>query len=367
MFGTFCIPLMFLLCRELNLSISCSLLVACLCLFDNLLLVESRLILLESQLVCYLILTLLLAARVWRLSETSPRSYAYYFALIGAALAGAAATSVKWSGAITPTLIALTCILGLGVQTWPMAMQDCGLACVVGTIGYLIPWYIHLVMSTKYTAAADVMSTTFKRRLIGNMTTERFNLASFFVQAVVELHLRQMKANAAVKTRHVWESKWWQWPLNQGGMLYYMDKKTLRAIYLTQNAAGAMWITITVMIYVIIATTACRYKLGKVGNRMRDVVKKGGFFMCGFVFNLVPFVLVQRCYFLYHYLPALMHAQLLLGVMVDALPNRLGVVVSVVVILSVMISFFLSAPLIYCTPMTVRHLLRQPWISTGGK
>jgi len=50
------------------------------------------------------------------------------------------------------------------------------------------------------------------------------------------------------------------------------------------------------------------------GNRFFSL---GCFFFFGWVVNLLPYVLVERTTFIYHYLPGLLYGQMLIGLSVD--------------------------------------------------
>ena len=39
--------------------------------------------------------------------------------------------------------------------------------------------------------------------------------------AAVQLNGEMLSANARIAIRHGWESKWYEWPLNLRGLLYY--------------------------------------------------------------------------------------------------------------------------------------------------
>ena len=69
LFGTFCVPLFYLICRELSLSREASVVGVLLPLFDIMLTTQSRYILIDSQLLFYIALTLLCALRLFRVSE----------------------------------------------------------------------------------------------------------------------------------------------------------------------------------------------------------------------------------------------------------------------------------------------------------
>lgn len=221
-FGSFCIPLMYLICRELDYSIEACIATTVLPLFDFLLLTESRLILLDSQLIFYLNLTLLCALRLWKQSRSNYGTKAYYRYLFYTAAAGAVAMSVKWTAGVTPFLVVLVCLFGIIFLKKPMPVHDCLLAAMVGTAVYLIPWYLHMSVARVSTPSSERVGDGIRHRLLGNETfVTDSNKAYPFLKAVAHMHVKQYVANKNVKTRHLWESRWYEWPLNLRGIMYY--------------------------------------------------------------------------------------------------------------------------------------------------
>ena len=113
----------------------------------------------------------------------------------------------------------------------------------------------------------------------------------------------------------------------------------------------------------------------------------GALLLVGFLANLLPFAAVQRVAFLYHHLPALLHALLLLGVTFDlAVPRRplveppdvddeadpiraaaaepsalrWLVAAGVVAIFAATFAFF--APLVYGVPLSHAALASRDWL-----
>lgn len=369
-FGTCCIPLMYLICRELRLSVSSSCLGAALPLFDNLLIIESRLILIDAQLIFYLNFTLFCALRLWNIVESGRQGTAHYFIfLIGTAVSGAAAFSVKWTAAATLFLVAVVCGFGVWFTTRPMPIAHRSLAAVVGLAFYVVPWFIHIRMSTISTPEAVRMGNRFRETLTGNRTFPyKPGNNVTFVESLYELHLRQFRANQKVKTRHVWESRWYEWPLNLRGIYYFVDKAesyteehpVVRMVYLLQNPAGALWVFAGVMSFMLVFLFIHRYRhdIPK-HHRVHDLYNRGSFLFTGYLLNLLPYVFIERCYFLYHYMPALTFGQLLTVYLIDAVPNPLRFLLAGGIVTSVSASFVFWAPWIYCLPIDFEGIARR--------
>lgn len=373
LFGSACIPLMYLICRQLRLSVTSSVLGATLPLFDNLLITESRLILLDSQLLFYLKLTLLCALRLWEVAEEgNVSSRRYYKYLVATALSGAAAFSVKWTAAVTPFLIVVVCGMGVWFLSKPTPLLHCGIAAVVGLAFYVVPWYIHLRVSTISTPMATRMGDRFRSTLLGN-TTFPYNPrhSVTFAESLYELHWRQFRANQKVKTRHKWESKWYEWPLNLRGIYYFVDKAEgytdehplVRVVYLLQNPAGAIWVFAGVLSFVILLPCVQRYRtMIPEKHQVHNVINRGSFLLVGYLLNLLPYMFVERCYFLYHYLPALTYGQLLTAMLVDALPRVVRLPLTAIILVSVLGAFFFWSPWIYALPVDEKGIVIRQWM-----
>lgn len=373
LFGSACIPLMYLICRELQLSISSSVLGAALPLFDNLLITESRLILLDSQLICYLKLTLFCALRLWRTAEAGKiATKRYYVYLVSTALSGTAAFSVKWTAAVTPFLVVLVCGLGVWFLSKPTPLLHCAVAGALGLAFYVIPWYIHLRVSTTSTLMAIRMGDRFRSTLHGNATFPYNPLHDVtLAESLYELHWRQFRANQKVKTRHKWESKWYEWPLNLRGIYFFVDKADgytderplVRVIYLLQNPAGAIWVFAGVVTFVILLPCIHRYRTTiPKEHRVHDILNRGTFLLAGYLLNLLPYMFVERCCFLYHYLPSLTYGQLLTAMLVDALPKFVLLPVTAIMIASILAAFVFWAPWIYALPLDDSGIVRRQWL-----
>lgn len=391
-FGTFCVPLFFLICRELCLSHEACLMGTLLPLLDNLLIIESRLILLDSQLIFYLALTLLFALRLWRAAEDGRRGSTYYFALlVNTATVGAAAISIKWTAVVTPLLVTFVSVFNVPFLTRRLHVFHCVLAAVVAIIVYVIPWYIHLFISTQSTPLATEMSERFRSTLHGNESLPYDpNNNMTFIEKLGELHWRQFDRNRKIKTRHKWESRWYEWPLNQRGIFYYVEKvegyteetPLIRIVYLLQNPVTAFVVAAGVLAAIIwLFMPSHSIELGDNGDILRraravtfayggasigsDAHARGivRFLLVGYILNIAPFVLVKRCYFLYHYLPALMYGQILVAVMMDRLPRGKRIKVLTVVAMGVVSAFVFWSPWVYSFTMDYKGFLRRQWMS----
>ena len=87
--------------------------------------------------------------------------------------------------------------------------------------------------------------------------------------------------------------------------------------------------------------------------------------MLAYMFNLLPYLGVSRQAFIYHYMPALYYASLLLGLVIDCVlpPQRVPVVVGVIVGLCAL-SFVFFSPWVYAIQSTFKEQEAMRWLST---
>lgn len=374
LFGSFIPGLMYLICRELQFQKFSALTTASLPLFDNLLLLESRFILIDSQLLFYLHLSLLSALKFFSIVRNSDgrRSFKRVLFLFLTAFSTACAMGVKWTAGVTPFLIAVTCFFGIWHLKKPLPLYECLFAGVVGFGFYVIPWYIFLKVATHSTSdGASRMTYRFRSTLQGNETHFPYTPSNMtFFERFQELHIRQFVANKKIKTRHKYESRWYEWPLNIRGIFFYAGKgpgfsatnPVVQGLNLIQNPAGALWVTASVVLLAISVPIFYRYRHEDTTNRFERIYNLGSFLLSAYVANLLPYIFVERCYFMYHYLPALKYGQIIFGLMIDSLPKKVGKSIAAVTIVTVFGAFIYWSPWVYYLTLHFDDFKKRRWM-----
>lgn len=165
-------------------------------------------------------------------------------------------------------------------------------------------------------------------------------------------------------------SKWWSWPLNLRGLLYYsedVDKaaKTQKLVYLLGNPAVIWLILVGVCVAFGFAFVYCRYRHDSTlrlprswGATMRVLTYLCLVYLC----NLLPYILVSRSAFIYHYMPALLYGELIFGVLVDRLFNQFAPTVTKYMTLAVLLVWLHFAPWVYCLEATLDDHARRRWL-----
>lgn len=87
------------------------------------------------------------------------------------------------------------------------------------------------------------------------------------------------------------------------------------------------------------------------------------FCMAGYWVNILPYLAVSRSCFVYHYMPALLYAEMMAGLILDQLLPKRWMVFSYKVVLLVMGAGFLYfCPWIYGFPLTNDAHARRRWL-----
>ena len=286
-FGALLIPLCFLTARELGASRLGALLAGCLVMFDNLNLIESRLILTDSQLMFSIGLAFFVALKFWRRISVGPstlmvRNYSNissaelhpdgyssvvsdkqpprmsllervaWVIAVGATCGGA--ISVKWTGLATPGLIAVECAFALFFLRRAIPLVDLLGMAVAAAAVYIAPFYLHLQLLTLTGEGDAHMNVAFQKTLEGNDNYDPTAPRPPFWSTFIYLQLEMLRSNAGVDVRHNWESYWWSWPINTRGVMYWDKvKKPLRELIYLLGNPGVVWLVTIVMSCTLLA------------------------------------------------------------------------------------------------------------------
>jgi len=370
LFGSALPVLLFLIARQLNISLKSSLLVGSLAMLDNALVLQSRLILLDSMLLGFgfLSLWLLLKARkthnirLWCLS----------------AMSAGCSLSIKWVGVSFLGLVGLIILVDWGRTLWskrshitPVYKAILFLAIAITT--YLVTFYIHFaLLPMSHKQGDQFMTPEFRSTLRGSEyfgakgTVSRFqcppnyhhtlshglpdtkvtSTANFackveykalvtpnFWQKLYELNRTMYATNQGLAKTHPDASPWYTWPIMHKP-LYYWHHEGAR-MYLLGNPA-VWWICALGVITLMLGHI--RYPHWRHNEAFWVLTT-------GFWANLLPFVLVSRVMFMYHYLTSLCFSILISGYLLDQLPKTKWLHLSVVALTTS--TFLLISPITY--------------------
>jgi dolichyl-phosphate-mannose-protein mannosyltransferase len=206
-FGSLVPPTLYLTCRAVDVGVLPSLVAAVLSLTDTLLLIESRLVLTDSQLIFYIQAALYCAISLWR---TPKRTSARRAWLIATALFGGCAMSTKWTALVAPGMIALVSLTG---AVFPpngerLDVAEMVVAGVTAVTIYVASFYAHFSL-LPLTGPGDMfMPCWFRRHLAGQVTCATSGVADLeapsFFRSFLYLNMEMYRANSQIETRHHW-------------------------------------------------------------------------------------------------------------------------------------------------------------------
>lgn len=267
--------------------------------FDNIRLAESRLVLPDGPLIfCGL------AAGVFMGEWMRRRSLG---TLLATAFFLACAVSIKWTA--LAFLVPVFMILGREALAGQFRRSVIAAATIFAVI---IVWYVagfaaHLMLLPNTGSGADFMIPAFNARLHGHPAATDGTVPLGLFAAIAELN-RTMATVAGNVGDHPYASRWYTWPLGIRGVYYWTDslEPNLSRIYLLPNLV-LLWTTTLFMAKLLLdqlflwtRRPLTLWKSGEECSPAWMAVTYSAFFL--------PYALIDRPMFLYHYMPSLTFA-----------------------------------------------------------
>jgi dolichyl-phosphate-mannose-protein mannosyltransferase len=338
--------------RRLRLSNPAALLAGLFVALDNALLVQSRLILLDS----FLLLFGFGAIYFWlRYRDT----HALGTLVLAGALAGAA-MCIKWTGISFIGLIVLwECvdiiknIRARGfVASWPGVRTRVAFLGVLPLLVYAIPFVVHFSLLSKSGPGDAFMSARFQHQLSGSRYESDATLAPIStLEKTIELNVEMYRANERLTATHPYASTWYSWPLMMRPIFYWVQNTS--RIYLIGNPI--VWWASTAALIALILTIVL--------SRFQNIPRTPLFLFSAWLANILPFVGITRVMFLYHYFTALIWAILILGYIIDGKPQHTRK--TIIALGSVALACFIFfAPLSYGLPLSEKGFSMRAWLTT---
>lgn len=347
--GSLLAPLFFLLVRKLGASDTAALVGSFFVVFDNALLLQSRLILIDTFLLFFCLLSALCAAYYMK-EEGSSR---YRFLALAALCVGLAG-SVKLTGFGFLGIVILCMLFEMSraraartaVSLKPI-LALVGIACI--TYASVFSLY-SLVFSSRqhFEVLASYIGNDkaiFERVYEGASRVPGAPFAEAAVLGAFE-QLLMIGVNFNV-SGHPWSSSFFTWPVGWKVIPYWgtFDFSGIGVflrnplVMLTGNPV-VWWGSAVALVWALWLLIAERLNRRSLGS-FHGVV---AIFTIGFFINLLPFAAIHRPMFLYHYFPALLCAIVVFTLLFDriATPQRALATVSATVAL-----FLLFAPFTY--------------------
>lgn len=325
--GTLLPVVIFLLVLELGMSRTAAFAAGMLVVFENALLVQSRLILLDAFL-------LLFGFAAW-LCYARYRNTQKIWYLAGAAVLAGLSVSVKWTGVTFLGIIGLLELIILIKERSFLRIRNLLFLIIIPFSLYYVLFTIHFSLLSRPGPGDAFMKPTFH----SESTFQKF----------IELNAEMYRSNARLTATHPYSSKWYQWPLMTRGIYYWNDGNA--RIYLLGNPV-VWWASTFGILYVLLSTLAS----GKFSQKILLL------FSGAYLINLLPFIGITRAMFLYHYFIGLIIAIIALVYLIDQLKNRRMVFAGL--LLASFAAFVFFAPLSYGTSLSNDQFHARLWLKS---
>lgn len=239
---------------------------------DNALIVQSRLLALDSV----LLLATFGALSAFLAAGTSKGWSWITWSLLAGALAGLA-VGTKFTGMAIVGLIGLLAL----IQWRNRFLARVGFMVVAFGLVYLGGWVVHFLTLTQ-PGPGDAWRVS---------VWDGF-LPVAFIRETIVWHKLMLQANYNLTATHPFASPWWSWPLMLKPVFYWQGTAE-RAIYFLGNPV--VWWGSTLLFLGALFS----------GVWQRRLAAGMGITLTGFVLALVPFIRIPRALFMYHYLTPL--------------------------------------------------------------
>jgi len=349
--------IIYFLARELRFSKMASFVAGLFIILENSLLTQSLFILLDSMLLLFGFLGLLLYFIAKR-----KKSIKY---LVLAAISLALSFSIKWTGGSFLALVIILEVIDFlknkvhVPNSWKYELKHLLILTVVPFLIYLSIFGIHFALLSKSGPGDAFMTPSFQKTLEGGNYTDDESVEKInFLSKFKELNLQMYLANQRLDASHPYSSKWYSWP-SMARTVYYWnneaDGKEAR-IYLLGNPF-IYWLS-TIGILILFYKT-----ISRVFPSRKDV-KTATFLTGGYLLNLLPFIFIGRVMFLYHYFTALIFAILSLVFVIDKIKKEKTKKIIFTTLMALFtISFIYFAPLTYGIPLDADQHAIRIWFS----
>ncbi len=175
------------------------------------------------------------------------------------------------------------------------------------------------------------MTPAFQQEL-KNPAEEKLSFWSKFS----ELNQTMWQANAGLTQTHPYGSRWFSWPFDQKPIFYWNEEKNGQNYQIFLEGNLLLWL---LSFFVLIGTL-----LLPLLKKYRALFSPAFFILIlAYVANLLPFVFIKRVAFLYHYLPALTYALIILAIwLADLWPKQKKFLI--ITLALILINFILFLP-----------------------
>lgn len=307
----------YLICVNLNISKTSSLVAGLLICLENSLIVQSRFILFDVIMLFFGFLSVLLYLK-YKKDENK-------YCLLFSALSVSLAFSIKWTAFAFLLFIFLLEIKDkIDVKK---LFKFTSSYFIVGFLTYLGIFYIHF---------------SFFLEIEGS-----------FLHNFTVLNIEMLRASTAMTATHPYSSLWFTWPIMLRPLFYWQNIEQTRFIYLLGNPFVYLFGILSIL---YLSTLILLRKI-------KD--NTSTFIVIGFIVNFLPFIFIGRVMFLYHYEAALIFAIIAIAFLFDLIKNEKYRKITILVAVGIsLVTFIYFSPLTYGLELNSEQLNSRMWLSS---
>ncbi len=356
--GALIIPVFWLFLRQLGATRRVAFLGAILLVLDTAMVAVSRLILIDSMLMLFMLgaMTAYLAAR----SRTG--RVKWVFIALSGTLAGLA-VGTKWTG--------LSALGMIGVFWLQRAMAraprrelaiEAGLLSGLAALVYTASFAAHFALLPMSGPGDGMMSERFQAALLRSRYHDDSVRVSFPAK-FADMHRAMQKGNADyVSVTHAGASPWWSWPILKHALYIWHGEPGAdgRIGHLFIEGNLMVWWGVLLALATLAVALAIRRLRAKLAARREVLV----LLLIGYLMNFLPFIVIDRILFIYSYFPAMLFSLALAVLGVTTLtgesPRSTRTWWGFACL--ALVAFLYYAPFVYGTPISSEGFKHRRWV-----
>lgn len=207
--SVFFVILIYFLTLELTKSPIAAGLTGTMILFDNAIIVQSRYGLLDI----FLLFFGFLAIYLYFIQEKNKKNINKIIILILAGLSLGLSYSIKWTGLATVPLLGMLAIYQLFKdKNYKNFFVKLAIIYIVSIIIYIGGFAVHFALLTKPGTGDAYLSKNFNEKK--------------FYQKIIEINQKMFFYNTTIKDEHPFASKWYSWPINKKAIFYWQKNSS---------------------------------------------------------------------------------------------------------------------------------------------
>jgi len=318
LFSSFCPVLIYLASRCTKLSVTASFTSSIMILCENSMITEGRFLLTDGILHFFVCASILCLSCI---HLYPPYTFWWYLStLLSAFLIGCSISTKLTSLSLLPIccLYHLINILFYPTSKYPLII-DLLIRSIISIFPiifvFLMSFVIHIIL-LPYNGPGDAyMGYEFRQTLINisnaNEDMSKRVRSPSMLNRIIDLNIIMHQSNMRLKASHPYSSKFYQWPLLISNRLYFWRKFDL-SIALLLNPTNVIITSLSVVLFVL--SIFFYNKMDSSTYRRWITVSV---FSTGYFCSFLPFSLIKRVLFLYHYIIPLIFGVLLYVSLVD--------------------------------------------------